>query len=202
MVLAVDDLAAHDPGFIDGQFTVIARRKSEAYGVIADSHDEVFLTNLYDWYLNQGWSDRLLQTESPFVITYLQRKSVEDISHADLLWQYFAHYERFFEAAQVQNELARSAFAIPLSRRIEYLGRARANASAFTPDVSRQQRQYLLHNISSLIDVANIQDDILQKVKDEDRMEPAHKADTIKLLDQSIMDITVVGADVPILPCL
>lgn len=143
VIIAVDNLAAHDPGMIDGQFTTIARRKSEAYGVIADSRDEVFLTNLYDWYLDQGWSDRLLLTDSEFVVTYLERKSVDDISHADLLWRYFAHYQRFFRAAEVQFHLAQSSFAIPLSRRIEYLGRARANASTFTPDVGRQSRQRL-----------------------------------------------------------
>lgn len=193
VIIAVDNLAAHDPGVIDGQFTVVARRKGEAYGVIVDSTDEVFLTNLYDWYLEQGWSDRLLQTESPFVVTYLQRKSADDISHADLLWRYFAQYERFFDAAKVQFQLAQSAFAIPLSRRIEYLGRARANASTFTPDVGRQSRQRLLHEISNLIDVANIQDDILQRLKEDTRLEPEQKAQVLQDVGGSLLDITVVS---------
>lgn len=198
----MDGLAAHDPGVVDGQFTVIARRKSEAYGVITDSRDEVFLTNLYDWYLEQGWSDRLLLTDSEFVVTYLERKSLDDISHADLLWRYFAHYGRFFQAAQVQYHLAQSSFAIPLSRRIEYLGRARANASTFTSDVSRQSRQRLLRDISNLIDVANIQDDILQRLKDEDRVDPERKLQVIQELDGSLLDINVVCNHLFIISCL
>lgn len=178
---------------VDGQFTVIARRKSEAYGVISDSGDEVFLANLYDWYLEQGWSDRLLLTDSEFVVTYLERKALDDIAHADLLWRYFAQYQRFFQAAQVQYDLAQSSFAIPLSRRIEYLGRARANASTFTPDVGRQSRQRLLRDISNLIDVANIQDDILQKLKDEERVDPERKGQVMQELDGSLMDINVVS---------
>lgn len=123
VIIAADNLAAHDPGVVDGQLTIIAKRKNEAYGVISDSTDEVFLTSLYDWYLEQGWSDRLLQNNSPFVVTYLERKSADDIAHADLLWRYFAQSQRFYEAANVQYHLAQSAFALPLARRIEYLGR-------------------------------------------------------------------------------
>ncbi|KAJ5610000.1 hypothetical protein N7510_006719 [Penicillium lagena] len=192
VVIAVDQLASKDPGFIDGQMTIIAKRQNEAYGVIADSTDEVFLTSLYDWYLEQGQSDRLLQTPSPFVVTYLERKSTDDISHADLLWRYYAQSQRFFEAAKVQFQLARSAFTLPLSRRIEYLGRARANASTFTPDVGRQSRQRLLHEISNLIDVANIQDDLLQRLKDDDRIAPERKAEVLRDVDGPVMDISTL----------
>ncbi|KAJ6010403.1 hypothetical protein N7451_001815 [Penicillium sp. IBT 35674x] len=192
VILAVDTLAEADPGFVDGQMTQIAKRQNEAYTVISDSNDEVFLTSLYDWYLEQGWSDRLLQTQSPFVVTYLDRKSTDDIAHADLLWRYYAQSQRFFEAAKVQFQLAQSAFALPLSRRIEYLGRARANASTFTPDVGRQSRQRLLQEISNLIDVANIQDDLLQRLKDDDRIAPERKNEVLQDVDGPVMDISTL----------
>lgn len=152
----------------------------------------MFLTNLYDWYLEQGWTDRLLQTDSAFVVTYLQRKSADDIAHADLLWRYYAQSQRFFEAANVQYQLAQSAFALPLSRRIEYLGRARANASTFTPDVGRQSRQRLLQEVSNMIDVSNIQDDLLQRLKDDRRIAPERKPEVLKDVDGPIMDISTV----------
>lgn len=172
--------------------TLIAKRQNEAYGEIADSTDEVFLTSLYDWYLEQGWNDRLLQAKSPFVVTYLERKSTDDIAHADLLWRYYAQSQRFFEAAKVQFQLAQSAFTLPLSRRIEYLGRARANASTFTPDVGRQSRQRLLQEVSNLIDVANIQDDLLQRLKDDTRIAPERKAEVLRDVDGPVMDISTV----------
>ncbi|KAL1999413.1 hypothetical protein VTN02DRAFT_4543 [Thermoascus thermophilus] len=193
VIVAVDNLAAQDPGVIDGQFTVIAKRKNEAYGVISESDDEVFLTSLYDWYLEQGWSDRLLEETSPFVITYLERKSADDISHADLLWRYYSQSGRFFEAAKVQFQLAQSAFALPLSRRIEYLGRARTNASTFTPDVSRQSRQRLLQEITNLIDVANVQDDLLQRLKEDSRIAPERKVEVVQEVDGPIMDLSTVS---------
>lgn len=192
VMVAVDTLTANDPGFIDGQLTQIAKRKNEAYGVISGSQDEVFLTSLYDWYLEQGWSDRLLQTQSPFVVTYLERKSADDIAHADLLWRYYAQSQRFFEAAKVQFQLAQSAFTLPLSKRIEYLGRARANASTFTPDVGRQSRQRLLQEIGNIIDVANIQDDLLQRLKDDTRIAPERKNDVLRDVDGPVMDISTL----------
>ncbi|KAL4927321.1 putative non-repetitive nucleoporin [Aspergillus undulatus] len=190
VILAVDNLAAQDPGVVDGQLTTVAKRKNEAYGIISDSADQVFLTSLYDWYLEQGWSDRLLRTDSAFVVEYLKRKSNDDISHADLLWRFYTQSERFFEAAQVQFELANSSFKLPLSRRIEYLGQARANASTFTQDVSRQARQRLLQEVSNLIDVANIQDDLLQRLKDDVRLEPEARAQVLEEVDGAILEVS------------
>ncbi|KAJ5953532.1 nucleoporin [Penicillium verhagenii] len=192
VIVAVDTLAAADPGYIDGQITQIAKRKNEAHAVISDTHDEVFLTSLYDWYLEQGWNDRLLQTSSQFVVTYLERKSTDDIAHADLLWRYYAQSERYFEAAKVQFQLAQSAFNLPLSRRIEYLGRARANASAFTHDVGRQSRQRLVQEISTLIDVANIQDDLLQRLKDDERISLDRRNEVLADVDGPVMDISTL----------
>ncbi|KAL2847471.1 Non-repetitive/WGA-negative nucleoporin C-terminal-domain-containing protein [Aspergillus pseudoustus] len=190
VILAVDTLAAQDPGVVDGQLTIVAKRKNEAYGIISDSTDEVFLTSLYDWYLEQGWSDRLLRSDSPFVVVYLKRKSADDLPHADLLWKYYTQSERFYEAAKVQLELANSSFVLPLSQRIEYLGQARANASTFTQDVGRQARQRLLQEISNLIDIANIQDDLLQRLKDDPRLEPEQRAKVLADVDGSIHEVS------------
>ncbi|KAI7974256.1 hypothetical protein EIK77_006191 [Talaromyces pinophilus] len=189
---AVDRSAATDPGVIDGQYTPLAKRRNEAYSVISDSNDEVFLTSLYDWYLEQGWSDRLLGTQSPFVVTYLERKSIDDIFHADLLWRYYAQSERYFDAARVQFQLAQSAFVLPLSRRIEYLGQARANASTFTHEIGRQSRQRLLQEIGNLMDVANIQDDLLQRLKEDERLSKENKDSVLKEIDGPIQDLTLV----------
>jgi nuclear pore complex protein Nup155 len=127
-------------------------------------------------------------------VVYLKRKSADDLAHADLLWKYYTQSERFFEAAKVQLELANSSFVLPLSRRIEYLGQARANASTFTQDVGRQARQRLLQEISNLIDIANIQDDLLQRLKDDPRLEPEQRARVLEDVDGSILTVSYVRA--------
>ena len=175
------------------QQTLAIRRKSEAYNVIDSSNDEAFQTDLYDWYLDQGRTDRILEIQSPYVATYLERKSENDFVHADLLWKYFVQSDRYHEAATVQVMLAKSQFTLSLDQRIEYLSRAKANASTHVFGAPRQQRQLLLREASDLLDVANIQDDLLQKLKEDPRIDAQRKAEVVRMLDGSILTVTEVN---------
>lgn len=193
VISSVDQASSQTPEMVDGQYTLSTKRRSEAYNVIHNSDDEVFQTDLYDWYLAKGWSDRLLEVVSPYIVTYLQRKSSDDIAHADLLWNYYARTNRFYDAAAVQLRLAKSGFALALDKRIEYLSRAKANASTYTPGSGRQPRQTLLHEISDLLDVANIQDDILQRLKADVRITLERRPEVLKELNGPILSLTEVS---------
>ncbi|CAI6337427.1 unnamed protein product [Periconia digitata] len=179
----------------DGIISQITRRKLEAYEQINNSDDEVFQNYLYDWYLQQGWADRLLEINSPFVVEYLRRSSDDNLAHADLLWRYYAHYNDFLSAAEVQFQLAKSSFNLPLEKRIEYLSRAKANASTRMTGFSetgvrnRQSRQELLRNISDYLDIANIQDDLLDRIRSETRLDKHRKKGVIQDLDGAIQSI-------------
>lgn len=180
------------PEIVDGQYTLVSKRRAEAHAVIDTSEDEVFQVDLYDWYLSLGQADRLLDIQSPYIITYLTRKASEDITHADLLWRYYSQWNRPHDAATVQLSLAKSSFLLTLDQRIEYLSRAKANASTYTPGVGSQTRQILLREVSDLLDVANIQDDVLQKLKGEPRIPPERKAEILKQIDGQIQSLTEV----------
>lgn len=160
--------------------------------MVTNSKDEVFLTSLYDWYLDQGLNDRLLEIKTPFVVTYLERKSLEDISHADLLWRYYGQLGRYHEAAAVQLHLAQSSWNIPLYRRIEYLGQARTAAYVYSPEISRAARQRLLQEITTLIDVGNVQDDLLQRLKEDNRITPERKEAVLEEVGGQILDLSQV----------
>lgn len=190
VVKAVDESVKQGPTFVDGRPTLTATRRNEAYDVISKSKDEVFLTNLYDWYLSQGWHERLLATDSPFIVTYLQRKSADDLMHADLLWKFYGQMNQFYEAARCQLQLARSAFNLTLDRRIEYLSRARANASTHTQGGNRKSKQRLLQEISDLLDAANIQDEILSRLKDDPRLPRERRSEVLGRLDGPILTIS------------
>lgn len=179
IINAMED-AAQSNGYLDGQPSLLETRRREAYDVISKSTDEVFLTNLYDWYLSQGWDHRLLETDSFFIVTYLERKASDNISHADLLCRYYSRANRYYDAAHVQLMLAKSNFQLPLERRIEYLSRAKANASTNTPGTGRQSRQRLLNEITDCLDVANIQDDIFQRLKADKRLQGEKRAEVLK----------------------
>lgn len=175
------------------QQTLSMRRKSEAYNIIDSSNDEVFQTDLYDWYLNQGRTDRILEIQSPYVATYLERKSENDLAHADLLWKYYVQSDRYHDAATVQIALAKSQFTLSLNQRIEYLSRAKANASTHIFGAPRQQRQLLLREATDLLDVANIQDDLLQRLKEDPRIDAQRKTEVVRMLDGSILTVTEVS---------
>ena len=192
VILAVDKSTEQEPAFADGRPSLTATRRNETYDIISRSTDELFLTNLYDWYLSQGWTDRLLATDSPFIVTYLARKLAEDIAHADLLWKYHGQSGQFYEAACVQLQLAKSGFDLTLDRRIEYLSRARANASTYTQGGNRKSKQKLLQEISEFLDVANLQDEVLQRLKEDPRLPGERKNEVLARVDGPVLSITEV----------
>lgn len=194
MILSLDQASSQSPDIVEGQFTLSAKRRREAYDVVDMSDDEVFQTDLYDWYLSQGRAERLLEIQSPYIVTYLQRKSSENIAHADLLWKYYSQAHQHNEAAGVQLALAKSGFPLRLNRRIEYLSRAKANANTYTSGVSRPARQALLRDVSDLLDVGNIQDDLLQRLKADARMAPERKPAVVEALDGPILNLSQVDS--------
>jgi nuclear pore complex protein Nup155 len=197
---ALDQASSQTPDIVNGRLTVSAKRRREAFDVVDTSEDEVFQTDLYDWYLAEGRTDRLLGIQSPYIVTYLQRKSADDIVHADLLWKYYCQADRNSDAAAVQLALAKSPFELPLDRRIEYLSRAKANANTYTAGVSRPTRQVLLREVSDLLDVANIQDDLLQRLKADERIAPERRPDVIRDLDGPILSLSDVSNPSPAWP--
>lgn len=193
----MDQAKDANPEVIDGQLSVFGKRRNEAYDEINNSNDEVFQNDLFDWYLAQGWSTRLLELSSPYVASYLARKSEEGIEHADLLWKFHAQQHNYYEAANVQLSLAKSSFKLNLRQRVEYLSRAKANASTRLPGISdirtsRQSRQELLREASDLLDVAEIQTDVIDKVRTDARIPQGPKAETLEKLDGQIQSLSTL----------
>jgi nuclear pore complex protein Nup155 len=192
-LVAVDDAAALEPDEIDGRATPIYTIRAEAYNVVNNSDDELFQYDLYEWYLAQGWVDRLLRTDSPFVQQFLTRSATTELSKADLLWRFYVHWQRYYEAAAVLLDLAKSAFDINLAKRIEYLSRAKANASTTSTGIGRQARQVLLYEVDELLDVANIQDELLARLRVDSRVPAARKPEVIQALDGRVVPLSEVS---------
>jgi nuclear pore complex protein Nup155 len=200
VIEAVDQVfGAQSNSVQDGVISQIGRRRQEAYEQINNSDDEVFQNFLYDWYMEKGWAERLLEISSPYVVDYLKRSSETNPAHADLLWKYYAHYNDYLGAAEVQFQLAKSpTFKLTLEQRIEYLSRAKANASTRIAGFSdsgtrnRQSRQELLRNISDHLDVGNIQDDLLQKIKSDKRLQGARREEVLADLNSAVKPVNEV----------
>ncbi|KAI1005151.1 Nucleoporin [Podosphaera aphanis] len=191
----VDVCSGTEPDVIDGRQTLAATKRNEARHVVNDSNDELFHYELYDWYLNRGWEKTLLSVRSKYVVQYLKRSASTNLDRADLLWKFYQNQDSFYDAAKVQLELAKSDFIIPLSRRIEYLCRAKANASALSSQpqlIGRQVRQILQYEVTELLDVANIQEELLQRLKFDSRSDEKTRASFADRLDGQIRGLTVL----------
>ena len=192
VITDLENASKQPQNMVDAQFTLATKRRAEAYDVIDNSNDEVFQTDLFDWYLSKGQADRLLEIQSPYVVTYLERKLTEDMACADLLWRYYSQWGRHHDAAVVQLNLAKSQFPLSLDRRIEYLSRAKANASTYSSGFGRQSRQILLREISDMLDIANIQDDILQRIKGDPRITAEARPNVLGGLDGPVLSLDEV----------
>ena len=191
-ITELDRATAKVPQILDGQFTLTMKRRSEAYDIINDSEDIVFLTCLYDWYVSKlGEPDRLLEIDNPYVVEYLRKRSQDKRIHADLLWRYFAHHSDFLQAASVQLDVARSHFELSLEERIGYLSHARTNASTRQSILTdaRQSKQKLLREISDLLEIANVQDEILQRMKEEPRLSNDRRPEILRSLNGHILSV-------------
>ncbi|PHH91198.1 hypothetical protein CDD83_1384 [Cordyceps sp. RAO-2017] len=189
-LLHLDAASSKEPEIVDGKLTLIATKRLEAYDVVNGSDDEVFHFDLYEWYIHQGWTDRILAIDSPHVVTFLQHLAATSAEHADLLCRFYTNRSRFFDAAEVQNELARSDFGLGIKDRIRLLSLAKANASVATVGVSRQQQQMLNHAVGELLEVANIQDDLLGRLRMDERMNPERMAEIEQALDGKVLDLS------------
>ena len=193
VIIALDRAPERTAEMSNEDSSLTAKRKAEAYEVIDTSSDEVFQTDLYDWYLDQGQAERLLTIQSPYVITYLRRRFLEDITIADLLWRCHSQAGRTYDAAEVLLELARSDFDLSLDQRVEYLSRAKANALTTTIGVKRANRRMLNHDINDLLDVASIQGDLLQKFGDDPRCNDENRRNIFGRLNNKILPIQEVS---------
>ncbi len=167
--------------------------RDETYQVAFNSNDELFHYSFYDWFVEQGVSDRLLEIESPFILSYLEDRSKSSISIADLLWVYHSKHENYFYAAQVLYSLSTSDFELTLSQRIEYLSRANGFCNCVCPPALRQQMSQLALMIQELVDVASIQDEILQNLTKDERFEDEEKRqEAVDALNGKILNVSVL----------
>lgn len=164
--------------------------RDKTYQVINECEDELFHNLFYDWYQSRGLRDRLLDITSPYIKPYLEHKAASSIELADLLWQYHARRGSYMEAAQVLYNLSRSSFKVTLESRIEYLSQANNFCSCVPSSKQGPQVTTLLQNISEELDVAGIQDDILNEIRNDSRLSDQKKQELATKLDGPLIPLT------------
>ncbi|OVF05161.1 putative nucleoporin [Clavispora lusitaniae] len=164
--------------------------RDATYDTCFASTDKAFHYEFYQWFINQGCSDRLLTVETPYILPFLEEVSSNDLALTELLWFYHAKREQYFPAAKILYSLAISQFNLTLKQRIEYLSRANGFCNCTCPPSLRQQMIQLSALIQELFEVANIQLDLLNTIKNDKRInkenqEVAEKALNFKVQSAS-----------------
>lgn len=139
-----------------------------------ESNDELLHVALYDWLYQNRQNDRLLQIKSPFLETYLKRKTstfTDSVVLMDLLWMFYERNGHYRAAAEILNKLAeRHGTDIDLYHRLEYLSRAimcmkSSQTPISTSPVDAKPSGEFLHELEEKMQVAGIQLQLLETIQ-------------------------------------
>lgn len=147
------------------------------------SADKNFHYEFYQWFINQGSSDRLLTVDTPFVLPFLQEVSQDNLALTELLWLWYAKREQYFPAAKILYSLAISQFNLTLKERIEYLSRANGFCNCTCPPTLRQEMIQLSTVIHDLFEVANVQLDLLNVILHDKRISKQNQDVAVQALN-------------------
>ena len=77
------------------------------------------------------------------------------------------------------------------------LSLAKANANVSTTGISRQQQQMLNHSVTELLEIAHIQDDLLERLRADDRIDPERAIEIEDALKGKIQGLSEVSRAYP-----
>ncbi|KAG5438918.1 hypothetical protein PCANB_002248 [Pneumocystis canis] len=175
---------------LDNDNSNITMLRDDTYKTVYMSKDELFHYSLYDWYVERGMLERILNIETSYVQAYLERKSLSNLDLADLLWQYHSRHGSFYEAACVLYELAQSNFPITLGQRMEYLSRGKGLCNCDVSLEIRPMMNKLAHDLQEELDVITVQDDIIQSIRGDERLSVEKKHEMIRNLNGKLIPLT------------
>ncbi|KAE8258410.1 hypothetical protein A4X13_0g1693 [Tilletia indica] len=157
--------------------------RQDAYALALEQSDKLFHWKLYDWLLERGLTEQLVQVQSPFIEDYLLQEP-NSVEKLHLLWQLYRRDERYPSAALVLRGLAKvtEVDTVRLVDRIEYLSMGLNLAKSSHEPVSD-----IVHDIEDQLDVARVQLEVQQwlrqKRPDDER---------IYALDEDLLDMTAL----------
>lgn len=160
--------------------------RDAAYESCFASTDKNFHFEFYQWFINQGYSERLLDVKTPYILPFLEESAQKDLALSQLLWLYNAKRENYFDAARFLYTLSISDFQLSLQQRIEFLSRANGFCNCTCPPSLRQKMIHLAGLVNELFDVANVQLDLLNRIQKDSRISADNKQVAVETLNGKI----------------
>ncbi|KAI0082270.1 nucleoporin [Panus rudis PR-1116 ss-1] len=181
------DSAAAQTGSLEDPQTV----KRHAYELALASEDEMFHSTLYDWLIQRGFSDELLEMRPVYLEAHLRREPAT-VEKYQLLWQFYVKDGQPLRAAEVLGALADSTeFDLPLEARLEYLTLAVGNAKSHPVSVGGKHETAVafLTELEEKLEVAQVQLETYHALLPQ-ASQPGEVGAKIKLLSKALFNIT------------
>lgn len=161
-----------------------------SYQLCFNCKDKSFHYKFYQWFIDEGNSDKLLDINTQYILDFLKEKSNENIQLSELLYKYYAKREKYYEAGSILYYLSISEFPIELVKRLEYLSRANGFCNCNCPSNLRQKMIQLSTLIQDLFDVGNIQLDLLKLIETDKRINSELRTKSLESLNNKILNLT------------
>lgn len=185
-VLTKIDLKALKLSDLDSDTLIFINQvRNPTYDLCFNCKDKDFQFSLYQWFIDQGVPERLLQVTTGPILEFITEKSHSLLKMLDLLWMYYAKHENFFDAAWILYLLAILDFDIELSQRVEFLARANGFCNCVCPPNLRQKMIELSQVVTELFDIATIQMDLVKFVESDQRISKPNRDATARTLYHS-----------------
>ncbi|XP_063962394.1 nuclear pore complex protein Nup155-like [Lytechinus pictus] len=164
-----------------------------------DSDDELFHVTLYDWLVNKGLKEQLLEISSPFVEPYIKRAvhyNPDSLEMLDLLWKYHEKCKNYPAASRILCKLAeRHSTDVKLQHRIEYLSRAVMCSKSSSLRTSSASEGEFLHEIEEKLEVARLQLQVFEAISQSCDHTDQHVQSALSILNSELVDITRLYGD-------
>ncbi|KAH8120271.1 nucleoporin [Phellopilus nigrolimitatus] len=191
------DLILHSLSVFDEQCTKNTTRqdfedvRNHSYDLAFQSEDPIFHSYLYEWMVQQGMTDALLEIRPPFLESHLLREPAS-VDKYQLLWQLYVKNGQYLRAAEVLAALAQSRdFELPLEARLEFLTLSVSNAKSHPVSVNGKHETAIafLSELEDQLEVAQVQMELLHVLFPRAN-EPGEVGEKIQLLQLRLFNIT------------
>ncbi|TGZ83606.1 nucleoporin-domain-containing protein [Ascodesmis nigricans] len=187
----LESITQNSPEMVNGLLSEAARICNDTWLTLYSSTDILFHYSLYDWLFFRNQADRLLEVDSPHVLAYLKHRSHDSVKHCDFTWKYLRRQDNLLDAAETLQDLALSEnFDLPLADRLQYLSQASLICQTPGHYGAKQQMNQVGQAIQEQIDVASIQQDILERIRGDARISAEKKAKLVAALDHTLLPLT------------
>ncbi|KAF6766148.1 nucleoporin Nup157/170 [Ephemerocybe angulata] len=170
--------------------------RSHAYELAFASDDEMFHSTLYDWLIERGLADDLLEMRPQYLEAHL-RRDPPTVQKYQLLWQFYVKNGQPLRAAEVLAALAESTdFDLDLNSRVESLTLAVANAKSHPISAGGRHETAIafLTDLEEKLEVAQVQLEVYQTLAPHISDSPEVGAH-IDLLSKRLFTMTEIYQD-------